>query len=1171
MLILLSFGGVSPRAHALAAVNGQCPDHYQPSPTDPTVCDYRLDSVTIHGGQTSGGGGWPDYLFVNNGRPGGSVIDLGAMGGPFVGNPGAQDPAADSSKKGCPKANPIYPATGNKIEEERDFATTGEQPLGLTRSYNHYWQGVGLFGKHWLSDFDYKLTFGTTAINACYPRPNGGSCTIGSNTVIYAWRPDGRIIKFIRAADGTFYEDKPSPIAKIVWTGSSYNLTNELGGSESYTPSGYVTSVSERPGLTWSYTYDAGWTYPTRITHINNRFIDLLWTNGQLTGVRDPAGNVYTYTYATNAFGAGLHRLASATSPGNPATTTTYHYEDAAHPDQFTGKSVNGVRYSKFTYDAAGHATSSEHNGIERYTFQYTPGANGLLTVVETNPLGKQTVYTFENGKPRTTTGQPSTYCPATSYSETIYDANGYLKSKTDFRGSVTTYTYNAQGQLQEKTEASGTPSARTTRFSWDPTPGKNRMLSQTVVGLMSTSFEYGKFDRIARVTTTNLSAAGVQGQARSTTYDYKYWPIGNDWYGYFDGPTAEEAVDGPIAGAGDKTTRAYDLVGNLTSVASSTGIETYSDFTGLGQPRKIVTPNGAVTEVTYDERDRPRLIREYVNGVAQDTAYTYDAAGRATTIRTPNGRVLTRDYDQAWRVVREYSQEAAGTYEVATYAYNANSQVTSKVVERKAAVVAPAGAPSLAAPTSSPDGAFALSWSAIATAAAYQLDESVNGGGWASLGRYTGVGTTLSGRADGSYTYRVSACNEYGCASASNAVTVQVLHPPATAPALSAPGTSSSSTYTITWTAVMSSTSYKVEENTGNGLWTALAPTASTSMTLTGRGIGTYSYRVSACNLSGCGPVSDVGSVSRIDLPGAPTISAPSVNATGSYTISWSSSTGATAYQLDESVNGGGWTAVAGGNSAYLTGRSTAATYGYRVWACNAAGCGTPSATVFVQPISYGSSYINQSVPTLVAAGTPFAVSVQLSNTGNTTWTAADAYSLGSSNPGDNTTWGVSRIGTPGAVVPGGGATFAFNATAPSTAGTYNFQWRMVRDGYTWFGASTPNVVITVASGTIAASTSPCKLYVGDTTCAVTMSWNSSRADAEVWVSNPDGTNPQLFARAQSGSQVASWIATNTVRFALKSGGVVLATKDVYAYQSGEQRPAPPPPKCPTRQCQVP
>src|SRR5262249_43459518 len=50
---------------------------------------------------------------------------------------------------------------------------------------------------------------------------------------------------------------------------------------------------------------------------------------------------------------------------------------------------------------------------------------------------------------------------------------------------------------------------------------------------------------------------------------------------------------------------------------------------------------------------------------------------------------------------------------------------------------------------------------------------------------------------------------------------------------------------------------------------------------------------------------------------------------------------------------------------------------------------------------------------------------------------------------------------------------TFVFAIIAPNQ-GTYNFQWRMVQDGVTWFGAESTNVVVQVAAGAHAAFVSP-------------------------------------------------------------------------------------------------
>lgn len=113
-------------------------------------------------------------------------------------------------------------------------------------------------------------------------------------------------------------------------------------------------------------------------------------------------------------------------------------------------------------------------------------------------------------------------------------------------------------------------------------------------------------------------------------------------------------------------------------------------------------------------------------------------------------------------------------------------------------------------------------------------------------------------------------------------------------------------------------------------------------------------------------------------------------------------------------------------------------------------------------------SQYVGQSVPTTMVAGQSYSVSVTLKNTGTATWKASDAYRLGSQNARDNTTWGLQRVDPPGDIANGQNAAFSFSARAPASAGTYNFQWRMVQDGVTWFGATTPNQKITVVQSLI-------------------------------------------------------------------------------------------------------
>jgi aqualysin 1 len=132
----------------------------------------------------------------------------------------------------------------------------------------------------------------------------------------------------------------------------------------------------------------------------------------------------------------------------------------------------------------------------------------------------------------------------------------------------------------------------------------------------------------------------------------------------------------------------------------------------------------------------------------------------------------------------------------------------------------------------------------------------------------------------------------------------------------------------------------------------------------------------------------------------------------------------------------------------------------------CNA-GTGSPNRLLFSR--SNTSTFVSQSVPTQMVRGQSYNVSITMRNSGFTSWSCGSDYcsfKLGTQNPQDNTLWtGVTRIYLPPnvTVTPGSQYTFNFTVTAPSTPGSYNFQWQMINELAEWFGAFTPNVVVTV------------------------------------------------------------------------------------------------------------
>lgn len=609
-----------------AAADGSCPAGYI------NVDGDCLLGPTVYG-DSGGVGDWPGYLFVDLGGGYPTIRDNDWGGDRFSGNPGQLSPdgldAAADCDSGAPViGNPIIPSTGNKIEHETDFVTTGEVPLFLKRTYNRYWGQRGLFGYNWVSNFDLRIA----------KTPDG--------QVITAYRSDGRRIeyRYKTTPSAGWYETKAEAVSRIVASGSDYVLYGEDDSVETYNASGQVASLKNVHGIGIIFTYSGGNLY--RATHTSGRYVQFGWANGHVTSVIDPAGNAYGYGYSPDGINGQFLRLASVVQPGSPATTITYHYELVWHVFLLTGKSYNGVRYSTFAYDSYGDkAISSEHTGgADKNTFTYAD-AGGIRTVVHTNPLGKQTTFKFKDGKLQSETGHPSTNCPNGTYRTITYDVNGYQDQATAFSDGITDFDYNAKGQLLQKTEAVGTPAAKVTLYLWDAS--KNRVIRETVVGLVQTDFTYLANGRLSTVAVKNLSSHGVANQQRTIANSYATHP---------NGMLKTTTVDGPVPGTGDAVVTEFDSLGNVISNKNSLGhTVAYSSHNGLGLPGRVTGVNGAIVDYTYDARGRVLTVKSWIGGVAYTTSHVYDNRGRLVKITTPDAVATNFIYDANNRLIKTW------------------------------------------------------------------------------------------------------------------------------------------------------------------------------------------------------------------------------------------------------------------------------------------------------------------------------------------------------------------------------------------------------------------------------------------------------------------------------------------------------------------------------------
>ena len=116
-----------------------------------------------------------------------------------------------------------------------------------------------------------------------------------------------------------------------------------------------------------------------------------------------------------------------------------------------------------------------------------------------------------------------------------------------------------------------------------------------------------------------------------------------------------------------------------------------------------------------------------------------------------------------------------------------------------------------------------------------------------------------------------------------------------------------------------------------------------------------------------------------------------------------------------------------------------------------------------------YSCEYVSDTIPATMTAGQTYNVSVTFRNRG-VLWSNARDFRLGSVGDSDPFTTTM-RHNISGEVRPGNTYTFSFNMVAPA-GGTYTTDWRMVRDGVTWFGPTLAKQVVVEAAGPYNAST---------------------------------------------------------------------------------------------------
>jgi len=507
---------------------------------------------------------------------------------------------------GARTPNPILPASAEKFRSETDFVDKGPNALAFTRTYRSGWINVGVsnagLGQAWSHNHDIRVMAlpASAPVAATIVRGDGSTRTFSKLVGTSTWSTTESTDTLTRDSQGN-------------WTYRRFDDDSVL----SFTSDGKLQTQARRNGWSWAYTYDG----VGRLATIGNGFGRTLALNynsaGQLVGVLTP--DLRSIGFAYDSMG----RLAVVTYPD--AKSRTFVYENVSFSQALTGiLDETGARFATFAYDPQGRAIDSALAGsVDRYGVSYPSAGNAHIT----DPLGTSRSYSYSTikGKLAVTGGSLPSGTGEADAASRIQDANGLITSETDFKGVVTTTTWDVARRLPTTVvRASAIPEAQMVTTQWHPTFSLPALVTQTG---RTTAYTY---DALGNVLTRTITDT-VTNQAQLWQWTYN----------------AQQLVATAAEPNGAVTSYTYDPRGNVLTATNALGHVTSYTYDNANRVVSATAPNGLVTTYTYDPRDR--LLTQTVGG--QTTVLTYKPYGTVETITLPTGLVLTYSYDAAHRL----------------------------------------------------------------------------------------------------------------------------------------------------------------------------------------------------------------------------------------------------------------------------------------------------------------------------------------------------------------------------------------------------------------------------------------------------------------------------------------------------------------------------------------
>jgi RHS repeat-associated protein len=458
-------------------------------------------------------------------------------------------------------------------------------------------------------------------------------------------RDDGQTLRF--TLQNGVINNQPGSSLSLAATGSGFTVTDDDDNVEVYDAAGALQSITSRAGVVQTISYDSNGLFLEAVDSFGNSVIVTRNSQGGIGSIATNGGGQVQYAYDS------AQRLVTVTNLDG--TTRGYTYGNSSFTNALTAEmDESGTQFSTWGYDTQERATSTqEAGGTGAMTLVYN--SNGSVTT--TDSLGAVRTFNYTRvGDSNLVSGITGSQCPTCQESAaTTYDVNGWVASRTDYNGNITCYANDpirglelvrieglAPGSTCPTDLAGYTPATGTTQRKISTTWSASFRLPTLVTeATRTTAFGY---DPSGNLLTRTITDTTVSPQV-SRTWTYTY-----DAFGH------ELTAHGPRTDVNSTWTFTYyscasgAQCGQVQTVTDELGhVTTVSTYNAYGQPLTITDPNGVVTTLTYDTRQR--LTSRSTAG--ETTSFAYFPTGLLHTVTLPDGSMLQYTYDGAHRLTQ--------------------------------------------------------------------------------------------------------------------------------------------------------------------------------------------------------------------------------------------------------------------------------------------------------------------------------------------------------------------------------------------------------------------------------------------------------------------------------------------------------------------------------------